>query len=112
MLKKWILLLLSTLFMLAACHSPVYNQTMGNIADVKLKMADDLAKGDIDATVEPSLMVRGGLYVDRKPINIVQEPYWLKTKIVIRGDKLPFSYYTRVIAAGANEHILSKYQAG
>lgn len=112
MLKKWIVLLLSTLFMLAACHSPVYNQTMGNIADVKLKIADDVRKGDTDAIVEPSLVVRKDVYVDRRPINLIQDPTWLKSKIVIRGDQLPFSYYTRVIASGSNEHVLSKYQAG
>jgi type IVB pilus formation R64 PilN family outer membrane protein len=98
--------------MLAACHSPTYNQTVGNVADVKLKLADAWAKSDDDATIEPALVVKKGLYVDRKPINLERQPYWLQNHIVIAGDQLPFSYYTRVIAAGANTHVLTKYQVG
>lgn len=112
MLKKWIVLLLSTAVMLAACHSPTYNQTMGNVADVKLKVADAWVKSETDATLEPSLIVNKGLYVDRRPINLEKEPYWLQNHIVISGDQLPFSYYTRVIANGGNARVLTKYQIG
>ena len=32
--------------------------------------------------------------------------------IVIRGEQLPFSYYSRTIASGASSTILTKYQTG
>jgi len=112
MLKKWIALLLSTLFMLAACHSPVYNQTEGNVADVKIKAAQARHYSDMSGKVPPSLLVKPGLYVDTTPINLEKRPSWLDNHIVIRGDQLPFSYYSRTIGSGAGNNILTKYQPG
>lgn len=112
MLKKWLALLLSTIFMLAACNPAVYNQTEGNIADVKLKAAAARKTSDYDAKANPSLLVKKGLYVDTTPINLERSPSWLKNHIIIRGDQLPFSYYSRTIARGANNHVLTKYQTG
>ena len=40
--------------MLAACHSPVYNQTEANVADVKIKSAQARHKSDDDAKPQPS----------------------------------------------------------
>lgn len=112
MLKKWIVLFLTTVFMLAACHSPVYNQTQANVADVKIKAAEARKKSDNDAKLQPPLLVKSGLYVDTTPINLEREPRWLKSHIVIRGDQLPFSYYSRTIAAGAGSGVLTRYQVG
>ncbi|MBX3708390.1 MAG: hypothetical protein KIT56_01920 [Gammaproteobacteria bacterium] len=112
MLKKWIVLFLATAFTLAACHSPVYNQTEGNIADVKIKSADVRKKADNKVKPTPPLLVKQGLYVDTTPISIKRRPGWLSNHIVIRGDKLPFSYYSQLIAAGANKNVLTKYQVG
>lgn len=98
--------------MLAACHSPVYNQTEGNIADVKIKAAAERKKNDRLAKPTPPLLVKPGLYVDTTPISIRKRPGWLSNHIVVRGDQLPFSYYSRLIAAGANSNVLTKYQVG
>jgi type IVB pilus formation R64 PilN family outer membrane protein len=113
MLKKWMVLFLTTVFMLAACHSPVYNQTLGNVADAKIKTAAARQKSDDDATEKDrSLLVRQGLYVDTAPINLERDPTWLRSHMVIRGDQLPFSYYSRTIAGGAGSTVLTKYQTG
>lgn len=112
MFKKWIALLLSSAFMLAACHSQLYNQAEGNIAEVKLKSAAARKKSDDSGKPEASLVVNQGMYVDTTPINLEKDPYWLRNHIVIRGDQLPFSYYSRTIANGAGGNILVKYQTG
>ncbi len=112
MLKKWIALLLSTAFVLAACHSPVYNQTAGNVADVKIKAADARLKSDNDAKPTPPLVVKQGPYVDTTPVSLASQPTWLSNHIVLRGDSLPFSYYSRIISSGANSNVLTKYQPG
>jgi len=112
MLKKCLILILSSLLVLTACNSPVYNQTEGNVADVKLKAAEARAKSDASAKPKPALSVNQGLYVDTTPISLEHDPSWLHNNIVIRGDQLPFSYYSRVIASGAGKNILTKYQVG
>jgi type IVB pilus formation R64 PilN family outer membrane protein len=112
MLKHWIALILSSAVMLVACHSPVYNQAQGNIADVKLRQEALRKKQDADARGPAPLLVRQGAYVDMTPISVSGQPSWLRNHIVIRGDQLPFSYYSRTIAAGADKNILTKFQVG
>jgi MSHA biogenesis protein MshL len=112
MLKKWAVLILTTVGLLAACHSPLYNQTEANVADVKIKASEARHKSDNDAKAPPPLVVKQGLYVDTSPISLSRSPQWLKNRIVIRGDQLPFSYYSRTIAGGAGSHVLTKYQTG
>lgn len=112
MLKKWIALVVSAALMLAACNSPVYNQTENNVADVKLKMKAARQKSDASAMTRPALIVNKGLYVDRTPISLYKNPSWLREHIVIKGDQLPLSYFARTIAAGASGAILTKYQNG
>lgn len=112
MLKKWAVLFLTTIFMLAACHSPVYNQTEGNVAEVVLKTKAARHKFDDSGRPLPPLLVKQGSYVDTTPISLDRQPQWLSNHIVIRGDQLPFSYYSRTIAAGAGNNILVKYQTG
>jgi type IVB pilus formation R64 PilN family outer membrane protein len=112
MSKKWLVLLLSSLFMLSACNPPVYNQTENNIADVKLRMAQLNKQSDESAKPAPPLIVKQGAYVDTTPVNLSRQPAWLSERIVLRGDQLPFSYYSRTIAAGAGNNILTKYQTG
>ncbi|OGT63795.1 MAG: hypothetical protein A3E85_00465 [Gammaproteobacteria bacterium RIFCSPHIGHO2_12_FULL_45_12] len=112
MLKKWIVLVLSVSFILAACHSPLYNQTEGNVSDIKDKMVQARKKSNETAIKPASLLVNKGLYVDTTPISLEREPSWLQNHIVIRGDQLPFSYYSRTIASGAGSDVLTKYQPG
>ncbi len=112
MLKKWIALLLSAAFMLVACHYPMYNQTQGNVADVKIKAAQARFKSDNDAKPLPPLVMKPGPYVDTTPVSLATQPSWLSNHIVIRGDRLPFSYYSRTVASGAGFNILTKYQIG
>lgn len=112
MLKKWILLLISMMFALSACNSPVYNQTEANVADVTLKAAKARRAFLHQAHGSASLDVRNGPYVDMTPISLSRSPSWLHNQIIIRGDQLPFSYYSRIIAKGAGTKILTKYQQG
>src|SRR5579864_8394036 len=112
MFKKWLVLISSMMFMLAACHSPVYNQTIGNAADVKLRAQAARHKSDMSGKPTPSLLVKQGPYVDTTPVSLSSQPSWLHNSIVIRGDQLPFSYYSRTIAKGAGKNLLTKYQVG
>lgn len=112
MFKKWIILLFTTVFVLSACHSQLYNQTQGNVADAKIKVNEDLKKSDNDAKPTPPLVVKNGLYVDTTPQALSRDPSWMQNHIVLNGDKLPFSYFSRAIASGAGVNTLTKYQMG
>jgi type IVB pilus formation R64 PilN family outer membrane protein len=99
--------------LLTGCQSTVlYHQTEGNIADVKQRSTEALHKSDAAGKPLPSLVVNQGLYVDKTPISIYKDPSWLKNKIVLRGDQLPFSYYSRTVASGGGKNILTRYQVG
>ena len=37
---------------------------------------------------------------------------WLKNHIIVRGEELPFSYYSRLIANGGGRSVLTRYQVG
>jgi type IVB pilus formation R64 PilN family outer membrane protein len=112
MLKKWMVLLFTSVLMLSACRSAVYNQTEGNVADVKLKTEAARHKSDNDAKPCPPLLMKQGLYVDTSPVSLEREPSWLKNRVVIRGDQLPFSYYSRTVTNGSAAMVLTKYQTG
>lgn len=112
MLKKWIVLLFSMAFVLVSCHQPVFNQTDGNVADVKIKAERENHKADNLHKPCPPLLIKQGLYVDTTPVSLQQRPNWLENHIVVRGDQLPFSYYSRLISAGAGPHVLTKFQVG
>lgn len=110
--KHIALFLLTIAFLLTGCNSPVYNQAESNVADVKLKVNEAIKQSNESGKPAPSLVVTEGLYVDKTPINLAKEPTWLKNRIVIRGDQLPFSYYSRTIVGGGGHNILTHYQAG
>lgn len=108
MLKK-LVVLASTIIVLTSCG--LYKQTEGNVADVKIRAQEARHMSDCACKTEPSLLMKNGMYVDTTPINVDKEPCWLKNHIVIRGDQLPFSYYSRTIAGGGS-HVLTKFQVG
>lgn len=110
--KRIIVVCLTFLLLVTGCNSPLYNQTQGNIADVKLRTED--ARHKSDASIKPisPLLVNQGLYVDKTPISLNREPSWLKNSIILRGDQLPFSYYSRTIAGGGGKNVLTHYQVG
>ncbi len=97
---------------LLGCNSTTYNQTEGNIADAK--QSEVAARAHMDTLTKPAapLVIKDGLYVDTTPVSLERQPDWLKNPIVIKGDQLPFSYYTRVIASAADNTVLNKYQSG
>jgi type IVB pilus formation R64 PilN family outer membrane protein len=111
--KKIIILSISFfLFTLMGCQGEkVYNQTEANVADVVLKTQNVRHKADALGKCNNTLTVNPGLYVDKTPISIAREPVWLKNHIVIRGDALPFSYYSRTIVNGGGRYVLTHYQA-
>ena len=112
MLKKWIFVWLAALITLTACQSPVYNQTEANVADARENIVAQRHKSDRDASHPSSLVVKQGLYVDMSPISVSREPTWLRSRIVMSGDQLPFSYYSRAVVGGSPTMILTKYQNG
>ncbi|HLB42957.1 MAG TPA: secretin N-terminal domain-containing protein [Gammaproteobacteria bacterium] len=112
MFMRWVVCLCTAVFVLVGCQSQTYNQTEGNIADVKIKATEAIRKQDLSVKPKSSLLVKSGLYVDTTPISLEKRPSWLKGHILIRGDQLPFSYYSRTIASGASNNILTKYQTG
>jgi type IVB pilus formation R64 PilN family outer membrane protein len=94
------------------CQSPpLYNQTQNNIADDTQRVKDALAKSDETGKPTPPLVVNQGLYIDKTPISLARDPSWLRSRIILQGDLLPFSYYSRTIASG-NDHILIHYGEG
>lgn len=97
--------------LLSACNSPRYNQTEANVGDVKIKSQEAHQKFDHSLKPAPALVVKNGAYVDLTPISIEKNPAWLQNHIVIRGDQLPFSYYSRTLATGAGTQVLAKYQS-
>src|SRR3990167_5480597 len=111
-MQKWIAFVLTVTSLLTGCNSNVYNQTEANAADVKLKIDHGMHKSDLSGKALPSLVMKDGIYVDTTPISLDRQPSWLKNRVIIRGDQLPFSYYSRTIVAGAGSHVLTRYQAG
>jgi type IVB pilus formation R64 PilN family outer membrane protein len=82
------------------------------VADVKQRVDEARQKSNDSGKPLPTLTVKDGPYVDKTPISLAKQPTWLKNKIVIRGDQLPFSYYSRTIAGGAGYNVLTHYQVG
>lgn len=111
-LKRVLFLCLSFTLFLSGCNSPLYNQTEGNVADITQRTIDARHKSDNDAKPAPPLLVNQGLYVDKTPISLSRDPAWLKNRIILRGDQLPFSYYSRTIATGGGKDVLTHYQVG
>src|SRR5436309_3555651 len=103
---------ISMLVFLSGCHSTLYNKTEDNIADVKERITVAVKSESNASKAQPALVVNQGLYVDRTPVSLAKEPSWLKNRIVIQGDDLPFSYYSRTIGAGGGPHVLARYQTG
>lgn len=100
------------LALLVGCNNTQFNQTEANVAEAKQR--EVAARTSMDAmtkTVAP-LVIKDGMYVDTTPVSLERQPDWLKNPIVIKGDQLPFSYYTRVIANAADKSVLIKYQSG
>jgi len=111
-LRRALTFLISFLFFLSGCQSPVYNQAVDNTADAKYKIAVSRANMAVKVKSEPSLVVNEGLYIDKRPINLQRDPSWLHHEIVLRGEELPFSYFSRTIASGGSRHLLTRYQSG
>lgn len=110
--NRIILLTLSFLLFLSGCNSPLYNQTEANIADATQRAIDKRHLSDISGKPAPPLVINQGTYVDKTPINLSRDPTWLKNRIILRGDQLPFSYYSRTIAGGGGKDVLTHYQVG
>jgi type IVB pilus formation R64 PilN family outer membrane protein len=105
-------LLLMMMIFFTGCNSPVYNQAEGNVADVKIRINEAVKKSNASGKAIPNLLVKNGLYVDKTPISLAKDPPWLKNRIVLRGEQLPFSYYSRAIASGGGKNVLTHYQSG
>lgn len=114
MCKQFILLTVTVIsFLLAGCQSDrTYTQAEGNVADASVRAAEARHTADNYGKPLPSLVVNQGLYVDKTPISLTREPTWLKNRIVLRGEDLPFSYYSRTIANGGGRYILTRFQVG
>ncbi len=110
--KRLLVFCLSTLILLTGCNSPVYNQAEANVADV-VSRHKEAEKHMAEVTKpDPTLIMNQGLYVDKTPISISKQPSWLRNKIILRGEQLPFSYYSRMIVEGGSRNVLTHYQNG
>ncbi len=112
MINRIIPLLFIILLTLSGCNSPVYNQAEGNVADVKQRVDESMQRSNNSGKLPPPLLVNEGPYVDKTPIDLEKQPTWLKNRIVLRGDQLPFSFYSRNIVGGAGRNVLTHYQVG
>lgn len=113
LLKRIALFIFVVALLLSGCQSPeLFYQTEGNVADIKQRSNSAIKKSDASGCIRPALSVNSGQYIDRKPINLNHDPSWLHNSIIIRGDQLPFSYYSRTIADGVRHNILTQYQIG
>lgn len=113
MLKHLAVLFLVLTVALTGCQPPaLYHQTEGNVADVTLRTREARLQSDAAARPVPTLVVNQGLYVDKTPVSLERQPSWLRNRIVIRGDQLPFSYYSRTIATVRGRNVLTHYQVG
>lgn len=107
----FILCLTSILFILTGCQGhKIWNQTEANVADVVQKTQAVRHRADQLGRPQPTLTVNPGLYVDGTPISLAREPTWLRNHIVIHGQELPFSYYSRAIVNGGGSNVLLRYQ--
>jgi len=106
LLNRVVVLSVAILFTLitTGCQWKVYKQTEGNVADATVRTKAAIQKSDNDAKLQPSLVVKSGLYVDQTPISLAKEPSWLKNYVIIRGEDLPFTYYTRVVVNGGDQN--------
>lgn len=110
--NRIIVLFCLIVFFISGCNNPVYNQSESNIYDVKHRIITANNISNQSGKPIPSLVVNQGLYVDKTPISLNKAPSWLKNRIIIRGDGLPFSYYSRTIAGGGGQSVLTRYQVG
>lgn len=111
--KLLVLTLTVSTFILSGCQSQrVYNQAESNVATVAERIDDARVRSNNYGKPEPSMVVKQGLYVDKTPISLQREPAWLRNHIILRGEDLPFSYYSRTIVNGGGNYVLTRYQVG
>lgn len=110
--KRIALLFLTLIFVITGCESPaLYNQTENNAGDIYQKIKDARHQADEAGRVKAPLLINQGMYVDKTPISLSTDPSWLRNPIIIRGNDLPFSYFSRTIISG-NGHLLIYYNTG
>jgi type IVB pilus formation R64 PilN family outer membrane protein len=111
--KRLGLALISCLVVLTGCQSPaLYHQTTDNVLTVQQRVKGAVEKQNSVAEKAPPLVVNQGLYVDKTPIDLARAPEWLKRPIILHGDKLPFSYFSRTVVGNTGRTILIHYQTG
>jgi len=110
--NRIILLLVVIILAISGCNSPVYYQAESNVANVKEHVDEAMQRSNESGKLPPTLVVNDGPYVDKTPINLEKQPTWLKNHIVLRGDQLPFSFYSRNVVGGAGRNVLTHYQVG
>jgi type IVB pilus formation R64 PilN family outer membrane protein len=111
--KQTGLLFLTFVFVLTGCQTPaLYNQTTDNVAVTQQRAHAALAKSDQAGTLPPPLLVNQGLYVDKTPVSLAKDPAWLKRPIILHGETLPFSYFSRTVVGNTGRTIMIHYQVG
>lgn len=100
-----------SVFLLSACTTPsLYYKTEANVKTVQDRTKDAEKTADEQTAATPVVTVKDGLYVDQTPIDLSTQPAWLKARITLQGDTLPFSFYSHSIVRAAN--VLTRYQSG
>ena len=105
-------IIILTTLCLTGCSSTTYKQTADNVAGERQSIA--LSQQSEDKMTHPSaaVLIKPGLYVDTTPVSLESQPEWLKNKVVIHGNNMPFAYYSRVVNSAAARDVLTKCQTG
>lgn len=100
-----IIAVLATTLLLAGCSTrKVFKDA--DLANQKTSSAIDQAKANDNAIAAP-VVVNSGYYIDTNPIDMESQPAWLKNKVSITGQQLPFSFLVSHVLRNTN--IILKY---
>ncbi|MBB72627.1 MAG: hypothetical protein CMF50_09545 [Legionellales bacterium] len=97
--REWLIksaIILTTVAIVAGCaaQKKAYYRSVNTTAAVN----SDINKEQDKMNKMPDPVVDGeGAYVDTTPVSLVHPPAWLNRRVVIKGSKLPFSFYVSKI---------------
>jgi len=90
---------------IAGCTTPtLYEVSKGNTANVKNNVE---AKEQKAYPRPPAVLTENKAYVDTTPVSLIKTPHWLKRKITVHGNNLPFSFYVSQILHSS--HAINTY---
>lgn len=101
-IQIYLLIVLSIL--MTSCSPNLWDISKANTTNVKNNQDALLQKA---YPRPPAVVSREGAYVDITPVSLEAEPSWLKKRVIIHGNNLPFSFYISQILSGS--HVVNNY---